>query len=87
MQSRPTSLTVVCWILIVLSPFGILPFFTGQMHDPNVVELLSKSPIPIPVQYVMAWLGVLIATGSGIMSSIGRIGQDFFIWDGPFLAS
>ncbi len=67
MQSRPTSLTVVCWILIVLSPFGILPFLTGQIHDPNVAELMSKSPMPIPVQYVMAWLGVLIATGSGIM--------------------
>ena len=67
MQSRPQSLTVVCWILIVLSPFGILPFFTGHIHDPNVVELMSKSPMPIPVQYAMTWLGVLIASGSGIM--------------------
>lgn len=67
MQSRPQSLTVICWILIVLGPFAILPVLTGQMNNPNVVELMNKSPLPIPVQYAIMWLGALITSGSGIM--------------------
>ena len=42
MQSRPTSLTVVCWILIVLGPLAILPLFMGTMDNPHVVELMSR---------------------------------------------
>ncbi len=67
MQSRPQSLTVICWILIVLGPFAILPVLTGQMNNPNVVELMNKSPLTIPVQYAIMWLGALITSGSGIM--------------------
>ncbi len=67
MQSRPKSLTVVCWILIVLGPLAILPLFTGNMHDPHVVELMSKSPFPISVQYALMWSGALVTSGSGIM--------------------
>ena len=67
MQSRPQSLTVVCWILIVLGPLAIVPAFTVTMHDPNVIELMNKSPLPISVQYAMMCLGALITSGSGIM--------------------
>ena len=67
MQSRPTSLTVVCWILIVSGPLALASLFTGHMHDPNVVELMSKSALPISVQYAMMWLGAFITSGSGIM--------------------
>jgi hypothetical protein len=67
MQSRPTSLTVVCWILIVLGPLAILPLFMGTMDNPHVVELMNKSPFPISVQYALMWLGALVTSGSGVM--------------------
>jgi hypothetical protein len=67
MQSRPTSLTAVCWILIVLGPLAILPLFMGTMHDPHAVELMNKSPFPISVQYALIWLGALVTSGSGIL--------------------
>ena len=67
MQSRPTSLTVVCWILIVLGPLAILPLFMGTMDNPNVVELMNRSPFPISVQYALMGLGALVTSGSGVM--------------------
>ena len=67
MQSRPTSLTVVCWILIVLGPLAILPLFMGTMDDPHVVELMNKSPFSISVQYALMCLGALVTSGSGVM--------------------
>ncbi len=67
MQSRPTSLTVVCWILIVLGPLAILPLLMGTTHDPHVVELMNKSPFPISVQYAMMWLGALVTSSSGVL--------------------
>ena len=67
MKSRPTSLTVVSWILIVLGPLAILPLFMGTMHDPHVVELMNKSPFPISVQYALMWLGALVTSGSGVL--------------------
>jgi len=67
MQSRPTSLTVVCWILIVSGPLAILPLFMGTMHNPHVVELMNKSPFPVSVQYALMWSGALVTSGSGVM--------------------
>ena len=67
MQSRPTSLTVVCWILIVSGPLAMLPLFMGTMHNPHVVELMNKSPFPVSVQYALMWLGALVTSGSGVM--------------------
>jgi hypothetical protein len=67
MQLRPTSLTVACWILIVLGLLGILPLFMGTMHDPHVVELMNKNPIPLAVQYALISLGALVTSGSGVL--------------------
>ena len=67
MQSRPTSLTVVCWILIVSGPLVILPLFMGTMDNPHVVELMNKSPFSISVQYALMWSGALVTSGSGVM--------------------
>jgi hypothetical protein len=67
MPSRPQSLTVVCWILIVLGPLAILPLFMGTMHDPHAVELMNKSPFPVSVQYALMCLGASVTSGSGVM--------------------
>jgi len=67
MQSRPTSLKVVCSILIMSGPLAILPLFMGTMDNPHVVELMNKSPFPISVQYALMWSGALVTSVSGVM--------------------
>lgn len=71
MKSRPKSVTVVCWILIVI---GILPIFTLQhaMNDPRAAELMSQSPLPLSVQYGMIYLGLAITLISGIAMLKGK---------------
>ena len=73
MRTRPTSITVVAWILILMG--GISLVTTTLMIDkidkvmidnPAARELISKSPIPVPVQYAMTYVGLLIMLVSGI---------------------
>jgi hypothetical protein len=62
---RPTSVTVVCWALIVIgviSPLSIV----GHMHDPIAIKLMSQSPISIPIQYGLMCFGLAVTLVSGI---------------------
>jgi hypothetical protein len=69
MRTRPTSITVIAWILILMG--GISLVTTTLMIDtvttnPAVRELLSKSPIPVPVQYAMTYVALLVTLASGV---------------------
>jgi hypothetical protein len=57
MPSRPTSITVISWIIMVTSVFGLISSVV-MMGNPMVTELMAKIPIPIAVQYGMRF-GVL----------------------------
>lgn len=75
MVKRPTSVSVVCWILIATG--GILLIHSiWYLNNPTVkqitMELMSQSPIPIPLQYVMMYVGLLITAVSGIAMLGGR---------------
>ncbi len=65
MSERPKSITVVCWILIAT---GVISLVTGffSFNNPVTQELMSKSPIPIGMQYVMMFVGLLISIVCGI---------------------
>jgi len=62
---RPTSVTVVCWFLVIS---GVLSVLSGMMtmNNPMARELMAKSPIPIPVQMAMIFVGAAISVVSGI---------------------
>ena len=69
MRTRPTSITVIAWILILLGGISLvtmtLVLNSGMIDklmidNPAAGELMSKSPIPIPVQYAMIYAGLLI---------------------------
>lgn len=64
-ECRPTSITVIAWILIVIS---VLNLVTGMvnMNNPMVRELMAKSPIPIPLQFTMLYLGLTITLACGV---------------------
>ena len=76
MRQRPTSITVIAWILIVISAINLITS-TVCWNNPKVQELMAKSPLPIPAQYAMLYLGLVVtlASGIGILK-----GQDWARW-------
>lgn len=65
MKPRPTSITVIAWILIVTGGISLISTL-AMINNPTVLELMSKSPIPIPLQYVLNFVGLTITIVSGI---------------------
>ena len=71
MKNRPTSVTVIAWVLIVMGGISLIST-TVMINNPMAHDLMSKSPIPIPVQYAMSYIGSLIMIVSGIAMLGGR---------------
>jgi hypothetical protein len=65
MNTRPTSITVVSWILIVTGLVSLVAS-TVSLDNPMTKDLMSRSPIPIPLQYIMMYFGLLAQLASGI---------------------
>jgi hypothetical protein len=65
MNKRPTSITVISWILIVIGAISLITT-TSMINNPAVQEMMAKSPIPIPIQYAMSYAGLLVMIISGI---------------------
>ena len=59
MNSRPLSVTVIAWIIIVISAISLISSFF-LINDPTVQELMAKSAMPVPVQYAMSFGGPLL---------------------------
>ena len=65
MAKRPTSITVIAWILIVVAGISLITT-TFTMNNPTVKELMSRSVIPVPLQFAMMYFGLLIQFVCGI---------------------
>ena len=65
MKKRPTSVTVIAWILIVGTGITLIST-TAMINNPMMLDLMSKSPIPIPIQYAITYIGSAIMLVSGI---------------------
>ena len=68
-MKRPTFVSVIAWILIVMSGISLVTFTMSlnmSLNDPMIRELLSKSPIPIPLQIAIGYVGLLITIVSGV---------------------
>ena len=81
MRTRPTSITVVAWILILMGGISLitmtLMISTGMIDkftvdNPAARELMNKSPIPVPIQYAMTYVTLLIKLVSGVAILKGR---------------
>jgi hypothetical protein len=69
MRTRPTSITVIAWILILMSGISLVTttlMIDKVMDNPAARELISKSLIPVPVQYAVTYVGLLIMLVSGV---------------------
>jgi hypothetical protein len=64
MKIRPASVTVISWILIVIGAIS-LAASTLMLNNPMTRQLMMQSPISIPVQYAMMYIGLLVTLTSG----------------------
>ena len=58
-MKRPTSITVIAWILIVMGAISVVSVLATQ-GDPKVREMMEMSPIPISLQFAMTYVGLAI---------------------------
>jgi hypothetical protein len=74
MKLRPTSVTVVGWILIATGGISLLtiPFSLKSLNDPAARALLEQSPLPISIQYILVFVGVLTTMTCGIAALKGQ---------------
>ena len=68
---RPTSVTVIAWILIVVSGISLIVNLV-MLGNPMVTEAMAKNSMPLPLQYVLTFLGLLIGMGSGFAMLKGK---------------
>lgn len=94
---RPTSLTIIGWLLIVMSAFSLISQFTMQ-DNPVAHQLLAQSPLPAAVHIALGVFGSLVAaiSGYGILKGFNwsrylyvgwsLIGQMIGFLTSPFMA-
>lgn len=71
MKKRPTSISVIAWILIVIGVISLITT-TAMFNNPMARDIMAKSPLPIPVQYAMGYIGLLVMIVSGIAMLKGQ---------------
>ena len=82
MKTRPVSVSVIGWLLIVM---GGLSFFSILLtiNNPMVHEAMSGNPLPIPILYTVSFLNILvmIASGIGILKGYNWARWLYVIWN------
>lgn len=68
---RPTSITVISWMLIIGSVLQLLGVVIS-ISDSSLFHELNQSPIPAPVQFGLMFLAVILTLVCGIAMLKGR---------------
>lgn len=65
MRKRPTSITVIAWYLIIT---GCIATITSAVNINNglVKWIMEENPMPIPIQYAIIGVGLLVTLISGL---------------------
>lgn len=85
MNPRPTSLTVISWLLVSTGIFvAILQVGIMSCRDPHVAVAVSNSPIPVDIQCGFSLLGSLVTVISGLGMLKGKNWARllYLIWTG-----
>jgi hypothetical protein len=64
MKVRPASVTVIAWILIVIGGMSLI-LTTAMLNNPSVKLLMVRTSLPLPVQYVITYVGQMVMITSG----------------------
>lgn len=65
MAKRPTSISVISWYFILGGGISLITT-TAMINNPMVQDWMAQNPIPIPVQYAMNYIGLLVMIVSGV---------------------
>ncbi len=70
-MQRPTSLTIIGWLLILFGAFGLISQLTMQ-NNPAVQQMLAESPLPPSAHLALGVIGGLvgIVSGFGILKGL-----------------
>lgn len=58
-QKRPLSLTIIAWLLIILSLLALVGAFTMK-SNPAMMKMMEQVPVSIPVYQAWIVLGVIV---------------------------
>ncbi len=79
MIKRPNSVTIISWFLIISSAINAVSTIALR-NNPQVIKMMEMSSIPIPVQYIMAGVGLSITITSGLLMLKGRVlGRNLYL--------
>lgn len=83
MKKRPTSVTVIVWLLIVMGGVSFITL-TAMIKNPAAQELMSITPIPLTVQYAFAYAGLvmMIVAGIAMLKGCNWARYLYMIWVG-----
>jgi hypothetical protein len=70
-MNRPTSVNIIAWFLIVTGLISLV-FSYFSLSNPMAQELMAKNLLPIPLQYVLMFLGLVISVVSGFALRKGQ---------------
>ena len=81
MEKRPTSITIIAWYLLVSAIFSVFASLSS-LNNPMLKELMAKNLLPIPLQYAMMIIGlvVIIVSGVGMLKGLGWARLLYVIW-------
>jgi hypothetical protein len=71
MKIRPTSVTVISWILIVMGGISLI-VSTLMLKNPTTREMMARCPLPVPLQYAMLYVGLFVTITSGLAMLKGQ---------------
>lgn len=68
METRPTSVTVIAWIIIISALFSLYGI-TTMTRNPIAARMLAQSPLPLSVHVGFAVVGsaVTLVAGYGVL--------------------
>jgi len=70
-DKRPKSITVISWLLIVLALISLV-VSTVTLNMPMTKALMAKSPVPLSIQYIMLYAGLLTTVICGAFMLKGK---------------
>lgn len=87
MQKRPVSLSIISGWLIISAVLALAVNLISRTN-PKVMEVMSKNPIPIPVQIAWVYTGIVVSFVSGIALIKRQNWARFLyvVWSGVSLA-
>lgn len=70
LQPRPTSITVIAWLCIISAGLSLFPFM--NRNSPMAQEMMRRNLLPIPLQHLQYYAGILISLVIGIALLKGK---------------